>query len=51
MPGEAWGLRLIQKLAEEYSESFVSLPPVSFDEETGPPSGGMLTVNCCQTWG
>ncbi|CAL5224831.1 g7583 [Coccomyxa viridis] len=38
VPGEAWGLRLIQKLAEDYSESFVPLPPVSFDEETGPPS-------------
>ena len=42
VPGEAWGLRLIQKLAKDYSESFVSLPPVSFDEETGPPSGGFL---------
>ena len=42
VPGEVWGLRLIQKLAEDYSETFISLPPVSFDEETGPPSGGSL---------
>ena len=42
VPDEAWGLRLIQKLAEDYSVSFISLPPVSFDEESGPPSGGLL---------
>ena len=40
--GESWGLRSVQKLAQDYSESFISLPPVSFDEETGPPSGGLL---------
>lgn len=40
--GEAWGLRTVQKFAKDYSESFIFLPPVSFDEETGPPSGGLL---------
>jgi len=42
LPSEAWGIRQLQKLAEDYSESFISLPPVSFDEESGPPSGALL---------
>ena len=42
VPGGEWGLRLVQKLAEEYSDTFIFLPPVSFDEETGPPTGSYL---------
>lgn len=37
--GELWGLRQIQKKAEEFSSSFLPLPPVSFHEESGAPTG------------
>jgi hypothetical protein len=39
LAGENWGIRGLQKAARDLSESFISLPPVSFDEESGAPSG------------
>ena len=46
LAGEAWGLRLIQSEADNYSASFIPLPPVDFDEECGPPTGILLRVEC-----
>ena len=39
LAGETWGIRGLHKAARDLSESFISLPPVSFDEESGAPSG------------
>ena len=44
LAGGAWGWRLIQREADNYSASFISLPPVDFDEECGPPTGILLRV-------
>ena len=44
LAGGVWGLRLIQSEADNYSASFIPLPPVDFDEECGPPTGILLGV-------
>lgn len=42
VPGAIWCLRLIHRVVERFPETYVSFPPVSFDEKRGPPSGGWL---------
>ena len=46
---EAWGLRFLQSEADKYNASFISLPPVNFDEEYGPPTGTLMSAKCCFT--